>query len=77
MIIPYAIDFVIKARNRFPSTGWWGTWTDGKLVHEGRPIGLGQAIMRLTGGVTSGGSCRYDRARGARGAAAVALTALY
>lgn len=52
VIVPYAIDFVIKARNRFPSTGWWGTWQDGKLVHEGRPIGLGQAIMRLTGGVT-------------------------
>ncbi len=49
---PYAADFVIKARNRFPSTGWWGTWSDGKLVHEGRPIGLAQAIMRLTGGVT-------------------------
>ena len=52
LILPYAADFVIKARNRFPSTGWWGTWSDGKLVHEGRPIGLGQAIMRLTGGVT-------------------------
>jgi UDP-N-acetylglucosamine--dolichyl-phosphate N-acetylglucosaminephosphotransferase len=52
LIIPYAVDFVIKARNKFPSTGWWGTWTDGKLVHEGRPIGLAQTIMRLTGGVT-------------------------
>jgi len=52
VIIPYAVDFVIKARNRFPSTDWWGTWVDGKLVHEGRPIGLGQLVMRLTGGVT-------------------------
>jgi len=41
VIIPYAVDFVIKAWNRFPSTNWWGTWVDGWLTHMGRPLGLG------------------------------------
>lgn len=78
VIIPYAVDFVIKARNRFPSTGWWGTWTDGKLVHEGRPIGLGQAIMRVTGGVTERRLVSIlIGLEVIAGAAAVALTALY
>jgi UDP-N-acetylglucosamine--dolichyl-phosphate N-acetylglucosaminephosphotransferase len=52
VIIPYAIDFAIKAANRFPSTNWWGTWANGQLTHAGRPVGLGQAIMRLTGGLS-------------------------
>ena len=26
VIIPYAIEFFIKARNRFPSRGWWGEY---------------------------------------------------
>ena len=52
VIVPYAIDFVIKAANRFPSKNWWGTWVDGRLTHAGRPMGLGQAIMRMTGGLT-------------------------
>jgi len=52
VIIPYAVDFVIKAWNRFPSTNWWGTWVDGRLTHTGRPLGLGQTIMLVTGGVS-------------------------
>lgn len=52
VIVPYATDFLIKAANRFPSTNWWGIWVDGKLVHAGRPVGLAQAIMRLSGGIT-------------------------
>jgi UDP-N-acetylglucosamine--dolichyl-phosphate N-acetylglucosaminephosphotransferase len=52
VIIPYAVDFFIKAKNRFPSSNWWGEPVGGKLVCKGRPVGLCQWIMKLSGGIT-------------------------
>ena len=53
VIIPYGIDFVIKALNGFPTEGWWGELQDGKLhCPEGSPKGLAQLIMKISGGIT-------------------------
>lgn len=53
IIIPYALDFLLKAKNRFPSKGWWGIYKSGKLHCPGaRPIGLAQMLMKLCGGIT-------------------------
>jgi len=52
VITPYILDFFIKARNRFPSTGWWGRYQDGKLFSPEKPVSLCQWIMKLTEGVT-------------------------
>jgi UDP-N-acetylglucosamine--dolichyl-phosphate N-acetylglucosaminephosphotransferase len=53
IMIPYAIDFFIKAANRFPSHGWEGIYREGKLYcPEPRIKGLAQLIMQLTGGVS-------------------------
>jgi UDP-N-acetylglucosamine--dolichyl-phosphate N-acetylglucosaminephosphotransferase len=52
VIIPYGIDFLLKARKRFPSTGWWGEYRAGKLYcPEHGPVGLAQLILKLTGGL--------------------------
>jgi len=53
VIIPYAVDFLFKAAHRFPTSGWGGELgKDGKLhcPAEG-PVGLGQFIMKLAGGI--------------------------
>lgn len=54
VIIPYAIDFVIKAKNRFPTSSYEGSWAiyrGGKLYcPETGPVGLGLLIVKLTGG---------------------------
>lgn len=56
VIIPYFLDFLVKAANRFPSTGWWGTYKDGKLYCPNpRPVSLCQWIMRLSGGISERG----------------------
>jgi UDP-N-acetylglucosamine--dolichyl-phosphate N-acetylglucosaminephosphotransferase len=53
IIIPYFLDFVIKVANRLPSKGWWGIYRDGKLhCPESGAVGLGQWLMRLTGGIS-------------------------
>jgi UDP-N-acetylglucosamine--dolichyl-phosphate N-acetylglucosaminephosphotransferase len=53
IMIPYAVDFFIKAANRFPSHGWEGIYREGKLYcPESRVKGLAQLIMQLTGGVS-------------------------
>ncbi|MGD0780420.1 MAG: hypothetical protein ABR954_06575 [Dehalococcoidales bacterium] len=53
IMIPYAVDFFIKAANRFPSHGWEGIYRDGKLYcPESRVKGLAQLVMKLTGGVS-------------------------
>jgi UDP-N-acetylglucosamine--dolichyl-phosphate N-acetylglucosaminephosphotransferase len=52
IIVPYALDFFIKASNRFPSSNWWGEYVNGKLVCRGRPVGLCQMIMKITGGIS-------------------------
>ena len=52
IIIPYAIDFLIKAKNRFPSKNWWGVYKDGKLYcPKSGPVGLCQLIMKVSGGI--------------------------
>jgi UDP-N-acetylglucosamine--dolichyl-phosphate N-acetylglucosaminephosphotransferase len=52
VIIPHAIDFVLKARKGFPSTGWHGEYRDGKLYCPARgPVGLAQLILKLVGGM--------------------------
>ncbi len=53
VILPYAVDFVIKAVNGFPTENWWGELKGDKLhCPEGPPRGLAQLIMKLTGGIT-------------------------
>ncbi|MEA3254971.1 MAG: hypothetical protein U9Q22_03945 [Candidatus Altiarchaeota archaeon] len=52
IIIPYAIDFFMKARSRFPSSDWWGEQGWSKLVCRGKPVGFCQWIMKATGGIT-------------------------
>jgi UDP-N-acetylmuramyl pentapeptide phosphotransferase/UDP-N-acetylglucosamine-1-phosphate transferase len=52
VIIPHAIDFVLKARKGFPSTGWHGEYRDGKLYCPAHgPVGLAQLILKLAGGM--------------------------
>jgi len=55
VILPYALDFFIKAFNGFPSSNWWGEYTGGKLVCNGKPVGLCQTVIKLTGGITEKG----------------------
>jgi len=51
LLIPYIIDFLIKAKNHFPYS--FGEYKDGKLYcPEGGPVGLGQLIMKLCGGIS-------------------------
>jgi UDP-N-acetylglucosamine--dolichyl-phosphate N-acetylglucosaminephosphotransferase len=53
IIIPYLLDLVIKAKNRFPSKGWSGIYRAGKLYcPESGPVGLGQLILKITGGMS-------------------------
>ena len=53
VIFPYALDFVLKALHGFPSKGWAGELcSDGKLrCPANGPVGLGQAILKVTGGL--------------------------
>lgn len=53
IVVPYALDFVIKARHGFPSHGWAGELKqDGKLHCPGKgPVGLAQVILKLSGGL--------------------------
>lgn len=51
LLIPYVIDFIIKAKNRFPYS--FGVYRDGKLYcPEGGPVGLGQLIMKICDGIS-------------------------
>jgi len=50
LLIPYFIDFLIKAKNRFPYS--FGEYKNGKLYcPDNGPLGLGQLIMKLFGGI--------------------------
>jgi len=53
VIIPYVLDFLLKAAHRFPSKGWAGELgVDGKLRCPAHgPVSLPQLVMKLTGGV--------------------------
>jgi len=53
LVIPYVLDFFIKAYNGFPSSKWWGELRNGKLYPiEGRVRGLCQLAMKLAGGIS-------------------------
>jgi UDP-N-acetylglucosamine--dolichyl-phosphate N-acetylglucosaminephosphotransferase len=53
LIIPYMVDFLIKAKNHFPGKNWWGTYKKGKLYcPESGPVGLCQLIMKVCGGIS-------------------------
>ena len=50
LLIPYIIDFLIKAKNHFPYS--FGIYRDSKLYcPDSGPVGLGQLIMKLFGGI--------------------------
>ncbi len=53
VIIPYALDFLIKAAHGFPSRGWWGELgEDGRLYcPDNGPVGLAQWVLKVTGGL--------------------------
>lgn len=51
IIIPYVVDLLIKAKNRFPYS--FGIYKDGKLYcPDSGPVGLCQLIMKLCGGIS-------------------------
>ena len=51
LLIPYVIDFLIKAKNYFPYS--FGVYREGKLYcPESGPVGLGQLIMKVCGGIS-------------------------
>jgi len=51
LLIPYIIDFLIKAKNHFPYS--FGEYREGKLYcSEDGPVGLGQLIMKVCGGIS-------------------------
>ena len=51
LLIPYVIDFLIKAKNHFPYS--FGVYREGKLYcPEDGPVGLGQLIMKVCGGIS-------------------------
>jgi len=52
VFIPYIFDFIIKAKNGMPSTGWWGTYKKGELFCKGEPKGFAQTIMKFENGIT-------------------------
>jgi len=53
LMIPYMVDFLIKAKNHFPSKNWWGIYKNGKLYcPDSGPVGLCQLIMRFSGGIS-------------------------
>lgn len=54
VIVPYALDFLVKAFHGFPSKGWAG-----ELAEDGRlrcpshgPVGLAQSVLKVTGGLS-------------------------
>ena len=52
LIVPYAIDLVFKATNRFPKS-FGELHADGKLrCPPNGPVGLAQAILKVTGGLS-------------------------
>jgi UDP-N-acetylglucosamine--dolichyl-phosphate N-acetylglucosaminephosphotransferase len=51
IVIPYVVDFLIKAKSHFPYS--FGDYKDGKLYcPDNGPVGLGQLIMKLCGGIS-------------------------
>jgi len=53
LMMPYIVDFFIKAYNRFPSKNWWGTNINGKLyAPEDRIRGFAQLVMKKFNGIS-------------------------
>lgn len=51
IVIPYVIDFLIKAKNKFPYS--FGIYRDGKLYcPDSGPVGLCQLVMKICGGIS-------------------------
>ena len=51
LVIPYVVDFLIKAKNRFPYS--FGVYREGKLYCPNRgAVGLAQLIMKICGGIS-------------------------
>jgi len=51
LIIPYMVDFLIKAKNGFPYS--FGVYREGKLYcPDGGAVGLAQLIMKVYGGIS-------------------------
>jgi len=56
LLVPYFLDFILKAVNGFPSEDWSGDYKDGKLYcPEEGPVGLAQLVMKLGGGLPEWG----------------------
>ncbi len=53
LMVPYVIDFLIKAKNRFPTSNWWGELREGKLYAlDGKVRGFAQLLMKLSKGIS-------------------------
>ena len=53
LMVPYVVDFFIKAYNRFPSSKWWGDYRMGKLYPlEGKVRGFAQLVMKIFNGIS-------------------------
>ncbi len=53
LMVPYVIDFFIKAWNRFPSSKWWGEIKNGELYPvDGKVRGFAQLVMKIAGGIS-------------------------
>jgi UDP-N-acetylglucosamine--dolichyl-phosphate N-acetylglucosaminephosphotransferase len=51
IIIPFVVDFLIKAKNHFPYS--FGVYREGKLYcPDGGAVGLAQLIMKVCGGIS-------------------------
>ncbi len=48
----YGLDGIIKILNKLPSKGWQGTYRNGKLYVDKKPISLAQWVMKLTNGIS-------------------------
>jgi UDP-N-acetylglucosamine--dolichyl-phosphate N-acetylglucosaminephosphotransferase len=52
LLIPYVVDFFIKAQNRFPSRGWSGIYKGGKLYAPEKKVGFAQYVMKIANGIS-------------------------
>ncbi|VVB98185.1 Phospho-N-acetylmuramoyl-pentapeptide-transferase [uncultured archaeon] len=53
LMAAFVADFFIKAKNRFPSSKWWGEFREGKLYPvDGNVRGLAQLVMKLADGIS-------------------------
>ena len=53
LVIPYMVDYLIKAKSHFPGKNWWGIYKEGKLYcPDSGPVGLCQLIMKVWGGIS-------------------------